>query len=105
MANRGQNAGAGNRVRIPVREFAAKFKSKHECYSFMTQDLASYQPEESCTVTHFLQKQINGQKGFIKAHEVNHLTVPQYETLTLEEMFKWVRAHYELVINRYFPSD
>lgn len=95
----------GNRVRVPVAEFAAKFKAKRECYNFMAQDLASYQPEESCTVTHFLRLQIGGQKGFIKASSIKHLVVPQYEHLSIDDMFVWVRQNNQAVVDRYFPTD
>jgi hypothetical protein len=71
----------------------------------MTQDLHSYQPEESCTVMQFLQKQINGQKSFIKSSSIKHLVVPQYESLSVQEILKWVRANHDTVIERYLPSE
>jgi hypothetical protein len=71
----------------------------------MTQDVGSYQPEESCTVTFFLQQQINGKKSYIKASSIKHLVVPQYDTLSVEEILKWVRANHPTVIDRYLPTE
>ena len=49
-------------VRISAKEFAAKYNSKRECYSFLTLDCKGYLPDYHSVTIYFLKDLIAGRK-------------------------------------------
>lgn len=45
----------------------------------------------------------NGVKGHIKSVDVQHLSVAQYDSLSLERILEWTQQHYPHVLERMFP--
>jgi hypothetical protein len=49
-------------VHISAAEFAAKYKSKREIYTFLTVDAGAYMPPYDTVTIYFLKEIINGAK-------------------------------------------
>ena len=85
------NAPAQDKVRVPVSQFAAQFSTKKEVWDFLTQGCGAYCPhKDTCTIWH-LRDMANGSKRYFKAKDIQHLYVPQYDSLTLEKMTDWAQ--------------
>ena len=50
------------KMRITAKEFAAKFSSKRECYTFLTIDCKAYLPHYDTVTIYFLKDLIAGSK-------------------------------------------
>jgi hypothetical protein len=87
---------------IKAAEFAAKYKSKREIYSFLTVDAGAYLPAYDTVTIYFLKDMLSGVKKCkcyllsncfhidVKCTQVSHLFVPQYEDLTIEKITAWL---------------
>jgi hypothetical protein len=64
------------KVRVPVQEFAAKFQTKREVYSFLTVDCKAYEPPQGTVTIWHLRDQAAGKKRWIKGDDIKHLVVP-----------------------------
>lgn len=92
------------KVRVPVAEFAARFSNKKEVWDFLNYNVKAYcATRETVTIWH-LRDMANGKKGYIKQENVKHLTVPHYESLSLERILEWTRQYYPHVLERMFPE-
>lgn len=76
-------------VRITVDEFAAKARDKPECYHLLAHEYGAYLPHIDCLTMWFLRDLAAGKKKAIKGTEIKHLTVPQFEKLTIDEFLKF----------------
>ena len=56
------DAAGFNHVQITATAFAAKFKSKRECYTFLTLDVKAYLPEYKNVTIYFLKDLVSGAK-------------------------------------------
>jgi hypothetical protein len=66
-------------------------------------DVGAYcPPKDTVTVLH-LRDMANGAKGMIKAAEIKHLSVPHYESLSIEKILGWAKQNYNSVVERYLP--
>ena len=84
-------------VKITVKEFAAKYNDKAECYKFLAGDCGVYLPHyDNVTVWH-LQDLASGKRKRILGKDVKHLMVPQYEGLAVKNILGF-GGTYELVI-------
>ena len=54
----------GAKQQITTAEFAAKFRSKYEVYSFLSIDAMAYLPPPECVTIYFLKDLIRGTKKF-----------------------------------------
>ena len=61
-------------------------------------------PKDVVTAFH-LKDMISGAKGYIKGCDIQHLTVPQYESLSLEKILEWAGQRHSNVIQRMFPIN
>ena len=50
----------GDKQRVTTAEFAAKFRSKYEVYSFLTIDAMAYLPPPECCTIYWLKDLIRG---------------------------------------------
>ena len=86
----------GGPQRINAATFAAKFKSKKECYNFLTIEAGGYLPPyQGITIFH-MKQMISGKKKSKFDHHnhehvlvlmndrINNISVPHYENLTRE---------------------
>ena len=86
----------GGPQRINAATFAAKFKSKKECYNFLSIEAGGYLPPyQSITIFH-MKQMISGKKKSKFEHlnddhvivlmndRINNITVPHYENLSRE---------------------
>ena len=88
------------KVKVNAASFAAKYRSKKECYYFMTVNVKGYLPGYETVTIYFLKgksKQlrnyvcadlISGKKKHIKCNAVQHIYCPQYEGLSVEKMME-----------------
>ena len=117
-------ANLGEKVLIPVAEFAAKYKSKRECYNFLAVDCDVYLPAYGtwicrhlpiiisslaiflnieCVTIYFLKDLVYGKKKRIYGKEVRHIAIPQYENLTIEKIAEFVAPYH--TIHHYLPDE
>jgi hypothetical protein len=75
---------------VNVNEFRAKFKSKLECYNFLSIQCECYLPDYETVTIYHLKDLISGKKVQIKNENVKNIHVPQYESLGLKKIFKMV---------------
>ena len=87
-----------------MAEFGAKFKSKAEAFHFVQNELGAYcSSRDTMTVWH-LKDMISGAKGIIKSNAIKHLSIPQYESLSLEKILDWAKQNHRSVLSLYLPS-
>ena len=98
-----EGAPLNNKVRVPVSTFAAQFSTKKEVFDFLTQTCGAYCPPKGTVTIWHLRDMANGTKKFIKADDIQHLYVPQYDTLTLEKMVDWGGQQHPRVLTEYMP--
>ena len=67
-----------------MHAFASKFKSKREIYTFLTVDGKAYLPPHDNVTIYFLKDLMSGKKKFVSQDRVRHISVPQYDTLSIE---------------------
>jgi len=72
---------------------AAKFRSKKEIYFFLTLDVKAYLPHHTTVTIYFLKDLIAGTKKTIPADDIKHLAIPQYESLSVKEIRKFISEH------------
>ncbi len=48
--------------RVTTTEFAAKFRSKNEVYTFLSIDVAAYLPAPECVTIYFCKDLVSGKK-------------------------------------------
>ena len=63
-------------MQINSNEFASKFRSKRECYTFLTLDVKAYLPEYKHVTIYFLKELVSGEKKYIKQKDIQHLQIP-----------------------------
>ena len=81
-----------------AKDFAAKFQDKREVYHFLTYEVGAYLPPfENVTVFH-MRDLAAGIKSIVKGKDVLHISIPQYEGLSIEEFLKFGKD-YKLVKN------
>ena len=70
-------SGANSKVKISAAEFAAKFRSKKECYFFMTVTVKAYLPGYETVTIYFLKDLMSGAKKrkVISLFNFDHLDV------------------------------
>ncbi len=108
-------------VLIPVQEFAAKYRSKRECYNFLAVDADVYLPPygkcsqqlglplinlldlvfADCVTIYFLKDLVMGKKKKILGKDVRHIAIPQYEELTINKIAEFVGPY--PVVDDYLP--
>ena len=72
-------------------EFGAKFKSKREVYRFLAAEVKAYLPAfETITVWH-LRDLSAGKKRILKCDKIKHISIPQFEGLSIEKMLEFAR--------------
>ena len=76
--------------RITAAQFAAKYKSKRECYNFLAIDVGAYLPAYDTITIYFLKDLVSGKKKskcinfhilpfvyvVIKSSRISHLSIP-----------------------------
>ena len=83
-------------IRITVDEWAAKARDKTENYNMLANEYGAYLPHIDCVIMWYLRDLAAGKKKTIRGTEMKHLTVPQFEHLTIEEFLKFA-ADYPFV--------
>ena len=81
------------RVTVSAAAFAAKYRSKRECYNFLAVDANVFLPAYEQVTIYFLKDLISGTKKPIYGNQVRHVTIPQYEGLTLNDIADFVTKH------------
>jgi hypothetical protein len=70
----------------------------------MTVEACFYLPGPHTINLWFLKQLLNMQKKAIKSDKVKVLYVPQYETLSIEEIMTWVLGHWPAIV-QYLPDE
>jgi hypothetical protein len=66
-------------------------------------EVGAYCPSKDTITTWHLRDMANNAKGMIKATEIKHLSVPFYDSLSIEKILDWANQHHPGVLDRYFP--
>lgn len=61
-------------VKVPIKEFTAKYSSKKECYQFCAFELKMYLPPLSCLSIYYLRELVQGKRDHLKVSVRIHLT-------------------------------
>ena len=100
---------------ISAKEFSAKYKSKRECFDFLTVKAKAYLSAHETVTIYWLKDLINSKKQCkysarpltpcpdIKCDKVKIFFVPQYEGLSIETILGLRVWHPE--VNAYLPDD
>ena len=104
-------------LQISAPAFAAKFKSKREIYVLLTVEARKYLPPVDTVTIYFLKDCISGERqrkyhlqffnflsSVIKCSQIQHLYVPQYETLSLPILVDWARGQ-QVPFLHYLPFE
>ena len=88
---------------MTASEFAAKFQSKREVYRFLASEVNVFLPPfENVTIWHLRDIQ-SGSKKRIKSADVKHISVPQFEGLSIKDMQAFADKYPG--VNKYFPIE
>ena len=80
-------------VRITAKEFAAKYRDKREIYRFLASDVHVYLDSfENHTIWH-LKDVAAGRKKKILAKAMKHISIPQYEGLTIADLLDYAKQY------------
>ena len=74
-----------------------------EIYTFIAIDCKGYLPAFNTITIYFLKDLIEGKRKFVPMERVNHIHVPAYETLKLEEIFSFFLQHQAVI--PFMPED
>ena len=97
------NPQPAQKVRVPVSELGSRIKSKTEAWHFVCTDMKAYCPPKDVVTAFHLKDMISGRKGYIKGSEITHLSVPHYESLSLDKLLEWANQRHPQVVERMFP--
>ena len=86
------------KVRVPVAEFGSKFQSKTEAFNFVSQEMKAYCPPKDVVTAFHLKDMISGVKGHVKGADIQHLAVPQFDSLSLEKILEWANRRYANIV-------
>ena len=78
-------------------------KSKREVYRFLTTEVKAYLGEYGTMTVWHLRDLEAGDKTLIMADEVKHISVPNYEGLTIDKMLTFAKGHEPVM--RALPVD
>ena len=96
---------------VTALAFASKYKSKREVYNFLAVEVKAYLPSYDTLTIYFLKDLVNGTKKsnwtrhyfkiwifliVIKSDNMQHLTVPQYDSLKVDNMIAIIEQHPEV---------
>ena len=81
------------KIRITAEEWAAKARDKPECYHKVAHTFGIYVPHMDQVTTWHLRDLATGVKKAIKSQQVQHLHVPQYERLGVDDFIKLIDDH------------
>ena len=71
--------------------------SKNQIHRFITVELGGYLDSPANTTIFDMKDKISGEKTIIKATDVKHITIPQFEGLSVEEMIKYAKDFPEVM--------
>ena len=74
-----------------------------EIFTFIAIDCKGYLPAFNTVTIYFLKDLIEGKRKFVPMDRVNHIHVPAYETLKLEEIFSFFLQHQAVI--QFMPED
>ena len=91
------NAGQRQLAVVSAQSFGAKYAGKREVYRFLTHDVGAYLSSyETMTVFH-MKDLVNGKRKMIKAKDIKHVTVPQFEGLSIKDLLEFAKPYDEVL--------
>ena len=82
---------------VSAQSFGAKYAGKREVYRFLTHDVGAYLSSyETMTVWH-MKDLVNGKRKMLKAKDIKHVTVPQFEGLAIKDLLEFARSYDEVI--------
>ena len=100
----GQNFNMNPPMQVTAQQFAAKFNSKREVYRFVAVDCGAYVSSmETMTVWH-LRDLASKKRTMIKAKDISHIEVPQFEGLAIEQILDFAKSWRDGAIMMYLPA-
>ena len=101
-------------MQVSAKEFSAKYKSKRECFNFLTVEAKTYLSAYETLTTYYLKwvlslflkflyrDLIAGRKKKVKCDQVKIIFIPQYDKLTIETILDQAAFHPE--VKDYLPD-
>ena len=87
------NGGDRQLAVVSAQSFGAKYAGKREVYRFLTHDVGAYLSSyETMTVFH-MKDLVSGKRKMLKAKEIKHVTVPQFEGLAIKDLLEFARPY------------
>jgi len=83
----------GEKVKITAEEWAAKARDKIECYHQVASVFGAYLPPMEHITSWHLRDLANGTKKMIKGTEIQHLHVPMYEHLAIDDFVEFIQEY------------
>ena len=78
---------------MTATEFGSKMRSKREVYRFLQSEVLAYLGEyQTMTVWH-LRDIVSGDRTLIKASQVKHISIPNFDGLTIEKMLEFAQNY------------
>ena len=84
---------ADQKVKINAKDFGAKYRDKREVYHFLSHDCGAYIPSYDTVTIWHLRDLVSGQRLMINGKDIKHISVPQYEDLTIKEFLMYALGH------------
>ena len=82
---------------VSAQSFGAKYAGKREVYRFLTHDVGAYLSSyETMTIWH-MKDLVNGMRKMLKAKEVKHVTIPQFEGLAIKDLLEFARPYDQVI--------
>ena len=103
---------------VLAKSFTGKFRSKYEVWKFLVQDVKAYLPPNNCMTGFYYKDIMMGKRrckfwilspsyppfcSDIKTSDVEVINVPQYEHLTIADLWEWGAENMDL--DDYFPIE
>ena len=81
---------------ITAKEFASKYREKHEVYHFLAHDCGIYLPHYDTVTVWHLRDIASGRRRKILGKDVQYLSVPQYFGLSVVDILEYGTASAEV---------
>ena len=94
-AANGGNAGQAVLQTVTAKDFASKYREKHEVFHFLTHDCGVYLPHYDTVTIWHLRDIASGKRRKILGKDMLFLNVPQYEHLTIQDLHNFAKGYPE----------
>jgi hypothetical protein len=80
-------------VAVTAKEFASKFREKHEVYHFLSHECGVYLPAYDVVTVWHMRDLVSGSRLKIYGKDIQHISVPCYDDLAIKDILKFGRQY------------